>query len=121
MSRIASLLEKHYTCAFTALNELSQQHMITGFLEPARQHFRDTKTPVEGGELDVVHMFPSLRREKIVSAHERLLKRWRPQLDLQRACKDAHIFIAKAPDKTMDTVGIKGQNLWNIYTAQEYL
>ena len=125
VSRVATLLEKHYTCAFTILNVLSQQHMITGFLEPARQYFRETKTPVwgggGGGELDVVRMFPSLKREKIVSAHERLLKRWRPQLDLQCACKDVHISVAKTSAKRMDAVGVKGTSLWNTYTVQEYL
>ena len=66
-------------------------------------------------------MFPSLKREKIVSAHERLLKRWRPQLDLQRACKDVHISVAKTSAKRMDAVGVKGTSLWNTYTVQEYL
>ena len=40
-------------------------------------------------------MFPSLNCEKIVQAHTKLLQRWKPQLDLQRPCKDVHISDTK--------------------------
>ena len=93
------------------LNVLSQQQLINGSLEPARQYFAEHNDPVGRGELDVVRMFPSLGREKIVHAHTKLLKRWKPQLDLQRLCKDGHISIGKTTNTKMDCVGVKGQNL----------
>ena len=38
-SLIASLLERHYTCAFVTLTVLSQQHLVEGFLQPAQEFF----------------------------------------------------------------------------------
>ena len=78
VSRIVSLLEKHYACAFVTVNVLNYQHMVTSFLESARQYFREHRITVGGGELDVIHMCLSSKREKIVSAHKRLLKQWKP-------------------------------------------
>ena len=69
-----SMLEKHYACAFVTVNVLNQQHMVTSFLEFARQYFREHRITVGGGELDVLRICLSLKREKNVSAHERLLK-----------------------------------------------
>ena len=121
VSRISSVLERHYTCAFVTLNVLSQQHLIQGFFEPAKAYFSEHNEAVGGGELDVVRMFPSLSREKIVKARTTLLKRWKPQLDLQRLQKNVHVSVGKTSDTKMDCVGIKGQNLWNVYTVDAFL
>ena len=121
VSRVSSVPERHYTCAFVTLNVLSQQHLIEGFLKPARTYFKARDDAVGGGELDVVRMFPSLSREKIVQAHTKLLKRWKPQLDLQRLTKDVHISVGKTTETRMDCVGIKGHNLWNVYTMDQFL
>ena len=48
-SRIASLLERHYTCAFVTLNVLSQQHLVEGFLQPAQEFFLQQELDVGGG------------------------------------------------------------------------
>ena len=55
-----------------------------------------------------------------MQAHKKLLQRWKPQLDLQRHCKDVHISVGKPIDKRMDCVGVKGRQLWNVYTINEY-
>ena len=74
-----------------------------------------------GGGLDMVRMFPSLNREKIVNAPQRLVRRWRPQLDLQCGAKEVYIYVGKTSDKTMDCVGVRGHQLWNTYSVKEYL
>ena len=66
-------------------------------------------------------MNPSLGREKIIQAHTKLLKRWKPQLDLQRLCKDVHISVGKTTNTKMDCVGVKGHNLWNVYTMSDFV
>ena len=121
VSRISCVLERHETCAFVTLNVLSWQHLIQGFLEPAKAYFIEHNEAVGGGELDVVRMFPSLRPEKIVQAHTTLLERWKPQLDLRRLQKNVHRSVGKTSDTKMDCVGIKGQNLWNVYTVDTFL
>ena len=69
----------------------------------------------------MVRMFPSPDREKIVSAHQCLVRRWKPQLDLQRGAKELYISVGKTSDKTMDCVGVRGHQLWNAYSINEYL
>ena len=49
VSRISSLLERHYTCAFVTLNVPPQHHLITGFLQPAREYFLTQSEAVGGG------------------------------------------------------------------------
>ena len=48
-SRMTSLLEKRYTCSFFTLNVLNQQHLVEGFLQPARQYFQQLGVAVGGG------------------------------------------------------------------------
>ena len=121
-SRITSLQERRYTCSFFTLNVLNQEHLIEGFLKPAREFYRAQGIPVGGGgELDVVRMFPSLKKEKIIAARNKLYERWKPMLDLQRGTKDVHFSISKSANKKLDEVGAKGTNLWRVYTAQECL
>ena len=120
-SRISSLLERRYTCSFFTLNVLNQEHLIEGFLKPAREFYSAQGIPVGGGELDVVRMFPSLKKEKIIAARKKLYERWKPMLDLQRGTKEVNFSISKSANKKLDEVGAKGANLWHVYTAQECL
>ena len=48
-SRISSLLERRYTCSFFTLNVLNQEHLIEGFLKPAREFYSAQGIPVGGG------------------------------------------------------------------------
>ena len=68
-----------------------------------------------------MRMFPSLKKETIIAARNKLYERWKPMLDLQRGTKDVHFSISKSANKKLDEVGAKGTNLWHVYTAQECL
>ena len=47
--RIAQLMERVYTLCFVTMNILDQQHLIKGFIEPARAYFLEHDVPVAGG------------------------------------------------------------------------
>ena len=117
--RIAQLMERAYTLSFVTMNILDQQHLIKGFIEPARAYFLEHGVPVGGGELDLARMFPSLKRDRIVSAHRELAARYAKMRDLHRATKDIHFSIARTTDKKLDAIGLKGTNCWRTFTMAE--
>jgi len=57
-------------------------------------------------------MFPSLKRDRIISAHQKLAGRYAKMRDLHRGTKDVHFSIARTKDKKLDAIGLKGMNCW---------
>jgi|Transcript_5570 hypothetical protein len=109
---MAQLMHRAYTLSFVTMNILDQQHLITGFIEPARAYFLEINIPMGGGGLDLARMFPSLKRDRIISAHQKLAGRYAKMRDLHRGTKDVHFSIARTKDKKLDAIGLKGMNCW---------
>ena len=117
--RMVQLMERAYTLSFVTLNILDQRHLISGFIEPAREFFREHNIPVGAGELDLSRMFPSLNRDRIIDAHKRLAARYAKMCHLHRGTKELHFSVARTKDKKLDAIGIKGTNCWRVFSMSE--
>jgi len=55
---MAQLMHRAYTLSFVTMNILDQQHLITGFIEPARAYFLEINIPMGGGDWTWHACFP---------------------------------------------------------------
>ena len=117
--RIAHFMERAYTLTFMTMNFLDQQHLIKGFVEPARAYFSEHDVPVGGGDLTWPACLPSLKRDRIISAHRELAARYAKMRGLHRATKDIHFSIARTKEKLLDAIVLKGTNCWRTFTMAE--
>ena len=111
-ARMSSLLERWYMWSFFTLNVLNQEHLIEGFLKPAREYFKTQGVAIGGGGAGCSTDVPLPKKKKKSSRHEKSCTHGgKPMLDLQRGAKEVHFSISKTANKKLDEVGVKGTNL----------
>ena len=76
VGRAAKILVKAYTDTFVALQISDQNHLFDSFLMPEKEKCANTGVAMEGIELDVERMFPSIPRHRVMHAWKDLAQRY---------------------------------------------
>ena len=119
-SRVATVMLKQYTHSFMTLEILDQAHLVWGFLQPAREWYARTNTPVGVFELDLERMFPSIQRNRVPQAWKNLASRFSKMLPTRRGTDDLFVAVAKGQSKDMDVFGAHSSKYYENFSLSEF-
>ena len=119
VSRALSVLVRTYTKTFFALEVVDQADLITSFLHPARQWYREHNIPCAAFELDLDRMFPNIERHAVPQAYEDLAKRYIQLVGMNRLQSSVYVSIAKGGARDLDCLGKKDTRFFYVYSLQE--
>ena len=119
VSRAATVACRLFQSSFFSLQILTQQQLITQFLQPAKQYFSEQNIEVAGFELDLKRMFPSLNRSMLRPAYVDLFNRCQKMYCYRRTDKDVYISVAHGADSQLDCIGKKSPKYYYVFSSQE--
>ena len=119
-SRIATVMLKQYTHSFMTLEILDQAHLVWGFLQPAREWYAKTNTPVGVFDLDLEHMFLSIQRNRVPQAWKNLASRFSKMLPTRRGTDHLFVAVAKGQSKDMDVFGAHSSKYYEKFSLSEF-
>ena len=119
-SQVATVLLKQYTHSFFSLEILDRAHLVWDFLQPARDLCAHIRTAVGVVELDIERMFPSIARQRVPHAWQRLAERYLKLYPCRRGVEDVYVAIAKGKSKDMDVFGARSPKYYNNMSLSEF-
>ena len=119
VGRAQQVLLRQYTEMFQTMQINTQAELINCFLKPAREYYRTQGITPAFIEFDLERMFPNIPRAKVNQAYENLHTRMTQMQKIVRGQQDTYVSIGKQKDKTMDCVGGRSRDHYNVFSVSD--
>ena len=119
VGRAQQVLLRRYTEVFQTMQINTQAALVNCFLKPAHEYYVAQDITPAFIEFDLECMFPNVPREKVNQAYENLHTRTTHMQKIVRGQKDTYVSIGKQKDKTMDCVGGRSRDHYDVFCVSD--